>query len=82
MSKTINEPIRVYVNKDSKPAAFIWRRRLYHVLEITASWWEVADWWDGKPECLMLRVFATKNVTGTYELCNNGSQWFLYRLID
>ena len=82
MSKTFNEPIRVYMDKNSKLTAFIWRKRLYHVLEIIASWWEVADWWDGKPECLMLRVFAEKDSAGTYELCNNGTQWFLYRLID
>ena len=82
MTKNINEPISVYLNKDSILSAFIWRKRLYKVLDIISSWWEVADWWEGQPECLMLRVFARQNVLGTYELCNNGSQWFLFRVID
>jgi hypothetical protein len=82
VSKTFNEPILVYVDKSSKLTAFIWRKRLYHVLEIISSWWEAGDWWDGKPECLMLRVLAEKGTTGIYELCNNGAQWFIRRLLD
>ena len=47
MSKLIGEPIKVYRNKESSVTAFIWRRRLYRVLEVLSWWREPAEWWDG-----------------------------------
>lgn len=82
MSKLISEPIRVFIDKDFKPAAFIWRRRLYRVLDILSSWWEPSDWWEGKPESFMLRVSATRGIPGVYELRKTGTVWFLYRVLD
>ena len=82
MPKIINEPVNVYKDTNSRITAFIWRQRLYYVLDILSSWWEASDWWDGKPESFMVRVNATKGTAGIYELCKTGGQWFLHSLID
>jgi hypothetical protein len=33
MSRLIDEPVKVYKNNDSRMTAFIWRKRLYRVLD-------------------------------------------------
>jgi len=82
MSKLIGEPIRVHLDKDSKPAAFIWRKRLYRVLDVIGWWREPSEWWNGKAIRLFIRVNAQNSSTGTYELYKLGGQWFLSRVLD
>ena len=82
MVKLIAEPISVHIDKDSKMTAFIWRRRLYRVLNILSWWREPAEWWDDKPVRLLVRVIAANTTTGTYELCQVEAKWFLHNLID
>jgi len=82
VSKLINEPITVHINKASVLTAFIWRRKHYKVSEILSSWWEPARWWDGESPSLLLRVTAINTATGIYELRQLDSNWFLHRLID
>lgn len=82
MSKLIGELIKVHQDKDSAITAFIWRKRLYRVLE-TIDWWrEPSDWWDGKEMNLFFRVNARNSSAGTYELCQRGEDWFLSRVLD
>ena len=40
MSKLINEPIVAHESKLDIVAAFIWRKRVYRVLEIISRWHE------------------------------------------
>ena len=81
MSKLIGEPIKVHQDKD-KIIAFIWRKRLYIVLEVFNWWREPSEWWDGKAMRLFIRVNAQTSSTGTYELYKLGEQWFLSRVLD
>ena len=82
MSKFIGEPIKVHHNNNSMITAFIWRKRLYRVLEVIGWWREPADWWNGKAIRLFIRVDAKNSSTGTYELCKLGEAWFLSRVLD
>jgi hypothetical protein len=82
MSKLIGEAIKVHQDKDSKITAFIWRKRLYGVLE-TIDWWrEPSEWWNGEPVRLYFRVNAKNSSTGIYEICQLGKGWFLSRVLD
>lgn len=82
MSKLIGEPIKVYQKKDSLITAFIWRKRLYRILEVVGWWREPSEWWNGKAMRLFVRVNARNSSTGTYELYKLGDQWFLSRVLD
>jgi len=82
MSRLIDEPVKAYQNNDSIIAAFIWRKRLYRVLDVIGWWREPSEWWDGKSVRLFIRVNARNSSTGTYELYKLGGQWFLSRVLD
>jgi len=82
MSRLIDEPIKAYQNNDSIIAAFIWRKRLYRVLDVIGWWREPSEWWDGKAMRLFIRVNAQNSSTGAYELYRLGRQWFLSRVLD
>jgi len=84
MSKLIGEPVKIHEDKDSVMTAFIWRKRLYRVLEVVGWWREPPEWWNGKTMCFFIRVNAKNSSagTGTYELYKLGEQWFLSRVID
>ena len=82
MSKLIGEPIKVHQNEDSTVTAFIWRKRLYRVLEVLGGWREPSEWWNGKAIRLFIRVNARNSSTGTYELSNLGEEWFLSKVLD
>jgi hypothetical protein len=82
VSRHIDEPITVHVSRESVPAAFIWRRCLYRVVEILSWWREASEWWNGEPVRILIRVTAERRCSGTYELCKSGSSWFLHRVLD
>ncbi len=82
MSKLIGAPIKVHQNKESMITAFIWRKRLYRVLEVIGWWREPSDWWNAKAMRLFIRVNAKNSSIGTYELYRLGEQWFLSRVLD
>jgi len=84
MVKLIGEPVKVHEDKDSIMTAFIWRKRLYRVLEVVGWWREPSEWWNGKALRFFVRVTAENpgSGTGTYELYRLGKQWFLSRIID
>jgi hypothetical protein len=82
MSKLIDEPIKVHQDKDSMVTAFIWRRRLYRVLEVLDQWREPAEWWNEEEMRLFFRVTAKNTGTGVYELCQISEKWFLSRVLD
>ena len=82
MSKLIGEPVKVHQNKDSIITAFIWRKRLYRVLDVVGWWREPSEWWNGKSMRLFIRVNAQNSSIGTYELYKLGGQWFLSRVLD
>ena len=82
MAKLIGEPIRTHAGKDSLPIAFIWRKRLYRVVEVLNWWREPADWWDEKQVRFFVRVNARNSTEGTYEICQFGDSWFLQRILD
>lgn len=82
VSKYIGEPITVHVSKEFKPTAFIWRKRLYRVIEILSWWREPSDWWNGEPVRMLIRVTAECKSPGIYELCKSTSAWSLHRLLD
>ena len=82
MSKLIGEPVKVHQDADSVITAFIWRKRLYRVLEVIDRWREPSDWWEEKPVRVFFRVNARNSGTGTYELYSLGEEWFLSRVLD
>ena len=82
MSRLIDEPVQVHQNNGSIMIAFIWRKRLYRVLDIVGCWREPPDWWNGKSMRLFVRVNAQNSSTGTYELYKLGERWFLSRVLD
>jgi hypothetical protein len=82
MSKLIDEPVKVHQGNDSTIAAFIWRKRLYRVLDVVGWWREPSQWWSGKSMRLYIRVNARNSSTGTYELYKLGERWFLSRVLD
>jgi hypothetical protein len=83
MSKLINEQIQVHPDKSLKITAFIWRKRLYRVLDFLSWWRAPADWWnDGEGIRFFVRVSAKHSSTGTYELCKAGREWYLHRVLD
>ena len=82
MSKLIDEPIRVHQNKDSVITAFIWRKRLYKVLEVLGWWREPSEWWNGQTLLLFMRVNARNSSTVTCELYQLKEKWFLSRVLD
>jgi len=82
VSKLIGEPVKVHLDKDSIVDVFIWRKRLYRVLEVTNWWREPSEWWNGKPERFFIRVDAKNYSTGAYELYRLGESWFLSRVLD
>ena len=82
VSRYIDEPITVHISKEFRPTAFIWRKRLYRVIEILSWWREASEWWNGEPVKVLIRVSAECQRAGIYELCRRDSDWFLYRLLD
>jgi len=82
VSRRIDEPITVHVSRESVPTAFIWRRRLYRVVEILSWWREASEWWNGEQVRILIRVTAERQGTGIYELCKSDSIWFLRRVLD
>ena len=82
MSKVIGEPITVHRLRDSRITAFIWRKRLYKVEQVLSWWREPAEWWNGKPMRLFVRVNVRNSTTGTYELYQHREEWFLARVLD
>ena len=82
MSKLIGETIKVHQDKDSMITAFIWRKRLYRVLEVIGWWREPSDWWNDETIRLFVRVNAKNSSTGSYELYKLGEEWFLSRVFD
>jgi hypothetical protein len=82
MSRLIDEPVKAYQNNDSRITAFIWRKRLYRVLDVVGWWREPSEWWNGKSMRLFIRVNAQNSSIGTYELYKLGGQWFLSRVLD
>ena len=82
MSKLVGEPVKAHTDKDSTLTAFIWRRRLYRVVEVHSWWWEPSEWWHGKVARFFIRVNALNSSEGVYELYRLGEQWFLHRVLD
>ena len=82
MSKLVMEPVQVHINGNRNKMSFIWRRRLYRVRNILSWWREPAEWWHGETVRCFLRVNAGNSNTGTYELCKDDGNWFLYRVLD
>ena len=82
MSKLIGEPVKVHENKESLIDAFIWRRRLYKVLEVIGTWREPSKWWNGEAIPLFVRVNAKNSSISSYELCKLRDKWFLIRILD
>ncbi len=82
MSKLINEPIQVHLDKNSVLTAFIWRRRLYRVKETLGWYREPANWWDKQAVRHFMRVCAGVIGTGVYDLCRRGDRWSLHRVLD
>ena len=82
MSKLIGDPIKVHTGKDTMPTAFIWRKRLYRVVDILGWWREPTEWWNGKAMRFFIRVNARSSSEGTYEIYQLGERWFLHRVLD
>ena len=82
MTKLIGEPVKAHIDKDSMPTAFIWRKRLYRVVEILSWWREPSEWWNGQSLRFFIRVNAKNSSLGTYELYQLGESWFLHRVLD
>lgn len=91
-----DEPIAVRsgeVDGAIGPVEFLWRRRLWKVLDVETTWRETADWWSAPQQDDLLaeseiwRVLAAPSravVPGVYELAHPvaGDDWFLRAVVD
>lgn len=89
-----DEPVEVRsaeVDGEVGPAQFLWRKRLWKVLEVQTRWSETAAWWvhpgdDLLRESEVWRVVAAStraSEPGVYELaCAGGVEWRLRAVID
>lgn len=90
-----DEPIEVRsgeVAGEVGPVEFLWKRRLWRVLEVESTWRETADWWsrptdDLLAESTVWRVLAASGrtaVPGVYELAHpvSGGEWYLRAVAD
>lgn len=90
-----DEPIAVRsgeVDGRQGPVEFLWRSRLWRVLDVETRWRETADWWthpgdDLLAESEVWRVLASHGRTatpGVYELAHPvaGGDWFLRSVVD
>ena len=92
-----DEPIEVRsaeVGGERGPAQFLWRRRLWRVVEVQSRWRETADWWsrpggedDLLAESVVWRVLADagrSSEPGVYDLCcpTGGDAWTLRAVVD
>ena len=97
-----DEPIEVRAERvdtpsgeDVGPVQFVWRRRLWRVVEITHRWLETADWW-ARPGGDLLRGTGVWRVVaapgsaaapGVYELAcgttaSGAPDWRLRAVVD
>lgn len=92
-----DEPVEVRADEidgEQGPAQFLWRRRLWRVLEVQSRWRETADWWsragsddDLLAESVVWRVVASpgrSGEAGVYELSRptGGDAWTLRAVMD
>ena len=97
-----DEPIEVRSERldtpsgdDVGPAQFVWRRRLWKVLEVENRWFETADWWtrpgdDLLAEAEVWRVVAMagrSSLPGVYDLAHTTTvtgepDWRLRAVLD
>ena len=82
MLKFVGEPVKAQQNKDSMITSFVWRRRLYEVIEVINWWRDPSEWCNGRAMRLFVRVIARNSNTGTFEIYQLGQQWFLSRVLD
>ena len=80
LSKLINEPIIAHVSRLNILTAFIWRKKLYRVLEIIGWWREPGKWWDNEGIRYYLRANAKNTSAGTYGLCKISDELLLHRV--
>lgn len=90
------EPLATPGGEEIGPARFVWRRRLWRVLEVEGRWLETADWWtrpggdDLLAEAEVWRVVAASGRTatpGVYELARGTAasgepDWRLRAVVD
>ncbi|HOU92857.1 MAG TPA: DUF6504 family protein [Polyangiaceae bacterium] len=89
------EPVAGPAGDEVGPAQFVWRRRLWRVLEVENRWFETADWWtkpgdDLLEESEVWRVVAASGrdtLPGVYELARGTtrageSDWRLRAVVD
>jgi Family of unknown function (DUF6504) len=93
VSRVYQEPVDVWV-RDRRPVRFIWRNRLYPVLQVLEHWVVSREWWKehgtepGEPtDHEFWRVEASPGHTippATYELRQNTAtgSWLLARVWD
>ena len=80
----IDRPIRVGVDGENRPVAFVWRGHRRVVAEVLDEWRELGPWWDQDPpeERFVYRVMTEDG--GVYEIDYRTPtrQWYLYRVYD
>ena len=93
-----DEPIEVRASEvegEVGPTHFVWRRKVWRVLDVETRWGETADWWtrpgdDLLAEAEVWRVVAASSRAsepGVYELAcgasgEGGQQWRLRAVVD
>ncbi len=89
------EPLGGPAGEEVGPAQFVWRRRLWRVLEVENRWFETADWWTAPGDDLLAeaevwRVVAAAGrsaLPGVYELARGTTaagapDWRLRAVVD
>ncbi len=90
-----DEPVEVRSGERGEgwgPLQFLWRRRLWRVVEVETRWKETSDWWTRPSDDLLAesevwRVVAASGRTGergVYELAcpTGGGSWRLRAVLD
>lgn len=97
-----DEPIKVRaelvetaVGDELRPAQFIWKQRLWRVIEVEQRWYESAEWWSSPggeevAEAHIWRVLASSgrsSLPNVYELArgvkaSGDAEWRLRSVVD
>jgi len=90
-----DEPIAVRsgeVDGSVGPVQFLWRRRLWRVLDVETRWRETADWWSRPTDDLLAEAEVWRVVAaagrasepGVYELARSVAEgsWVLRAVVD
>jgi hypothetical protein len=80
MARLVREPVDVTVAA-GQPSTFLWRNRLYQIVECADNWRDTGEWWAGEHPKDFWRVRTDSG--GVFDIYSEqGEAWVLYKSKD